>query len=115
MPDYSSSGVWDIKNGEELDPVNDLKLPDELVKRLDKWIEVYDEATFNGKEPWEGGADIDSVKLDAVNCEGMYIAQEIKSLHPDWTVETWLEMHSEGKLTGMIKMRIVEVFKYRTV
>ena len=117
MPDYCSSGIWNVdpndhESGYELDPV-DLCFPLELIVRLDKCIELYDDATFRSKEPWEGGAEIDTAKLDAVNCECMYIAQEIKSIHPDWTVEAWLEMHDEGKLLSMMKMTITEVFKYK--
>jgi len=117
MPDYCSSGIWNADGKDEsyeLDPTDDLKLPDELVKRLDKWIEVYDEATFGGKEAWEGGADIDNKKFDFVNSESIFIAQEIKNLHPDWIVELWLETHCDGKLDGMVKMTMTEIFKYKT-
>ena len=112
MPDYCSSGLWDIETGEELDPV-ELCMPLDIIEKLDKWIQDYDEATFSGKEPWEGGAELDVNKLEHVNSEGICIAQEIKNMNKDWTVEVWLETHRNGKLDSIIKLAVKEVFKYK--
>ena len=112
MPDYCSSGLWDLETGEEIDPV-EFCVPLDIIERLDRWIATYDEATFSGKEPWEGGAEVDTKKLEFVNSEGINIAQEIKSLNPDWTVEVWLETYKDGKLNAMVKLAVKEVFKYK--
>ena len=114
MPDYCSSGIWNMNpaDGYELDPM-ELGFPEDLVIRIKNWIKIYSEAVSEDKEAWEGGSKIDVIKFSFVNGEALYIAQEIKKLYPDWTVELWLETCNDEKLDGMVKMTMTEVFKYK--
>ena len=114
MPDYCSSGIWNMnpEDGYELDPM-ELGFPEDLIIRIKNWIKIYSEAVSEDKEAWEGGSKIDVVKFSFVNGEALYIAQEIKKLYPDWTVELWLETCNDEKLDGMVKMTMTEIFKYK--
>jgi hypothetical protein len=53
MPDYECSPIWDVEKGGEIMP-GELPLSDELIERLRKWAEKYDQ-TLDREDPKSSG------------------------------------------------------------
>ncbi|MBL0375285.1 hypothetical protein JJB09_25040 [Rhizobium sp. KVB221] len=78
MCDYGADGVWD-DDGVSRDP-EALPLPPDLVGRILKWQEWYDQSCVDGVLPG------DDFEMDAFVSEGLAIAQSVKVALPNWTV-----------------------------
>lgn len=81
MPDFCSSGIWDLKTGVMRDE-EDFKLPRPLLKRLHSWINV----TYEKCHTKRYAAKKDPRVWGRMNLEGLAIACDIKELHPDWII-----------------------------
>lgn len=82
MPDFCSSGIWDLKTGVMIDE-EELKLPRSIALRLRHWINVTYEKCFTKRDYYYRK----SPRLwENMNLDGFSIAQDIKKLHPDWRV-----------------------------
>ena len=91
MPDYCSSGLWNLDGNCMLYP-EEVGLSKEITKALDKFVEYYDcEATarpsYCPKKSHE----------KRLNHMGRLIAERVKAERPDLEVECWSEYH-DGKL-----------------
>lgn len=94
MPDFSSSGLWNLEDEGvmiELDEVPDL--PELLKLRIEKWIRLYGELCPDGD--WIN----DMAKLELLNSETMMIGVQLKKLNPEWHVECWLEQQLDKDMS----------------
>ena len=79
MPDFSSSGIWDLKDGVMVEH-EELKLPKKLSKEFEEWINFYDESH---KRDFSG---LKKGKAEKLNTLGRALAKKIKELYPDLRV-----------------------------
>jgi hypothetical protein len=106
MPDFSSSGIWDLKDGIMIEH-EDLKLSRKLSKEFDEWIYYYD---VSHKKDFLG---LKKGKAEKLNTWGRALAKKIKKLHPKLRVEYMGEDEKTvfDSETVYLRTRVHEVIK----
>jgi hypothetical protein len=112
MADYNSTGIWNVDDGGIMLEFDELEVSDALQARIRAWCRIYDESMFLHDDTWEGGSKVDTTVIDWINNESLYIGRELKISNPDDHVEVWIETHDEGKLSGILKVRVDDFIFY---
>lgn len=74
MPDFCSSGIWNAAGGGMIE-YEDLKMPNDLIKDFEAWIDYYDKSwDKNYSKP-------NPIRAKNFNRVGKELAQRLKNLH----------------------------------
>lgn len=84
MPEFSSSGIWDLDRGGTMVDYDKLKLSESLIEEFEGWIKFYDDS-------FEGEYDHMKKGSEYLNRKGRQLARMIKSLFPHAVIMYWGE------------------------